>query len=81
MIQTQIELTEIQMAALNALATKQQMTLTELILEAVDNLLQEAINADEARRQKAMAVAGLFHSGLGDLAVNHDNYLTEDFGT
>ena len=47
----------------------------ELVRRAVVRMLAE----DERRLRwdRALAAVGRFHSGLGDLAENHDNYLNE----
>lgn len=79
MFQTQIELTETQFTALEELAIERQVSLTDLIHEAIDRLLQAAVVEDAERRRRALAAAGRFNSGLGDLSTRHDDYLAEDF--
>jgi hypothetical protein len=40
----------------------------------------QAATADpEERRQRAIAAAGRFRSGIADLSLNHDRYLEDDF--
>jgi len=78
MIQTEIQLTEAQIAALEDLASKRQVALTDLIHEAINKLLQAAAIEDAERRRKALAAVGRF-KGPKDLARNHDKYLTEAF--
>lgn len=78
MIQTQIELTEEQVTALERLAKRRRTSLPNLILEGVDSLLRSApIPNDAEMRQRALSVAGCFRSGLGDLSKRHDDYLVE----
>ncbi len=50
--------------------------MAKLIRQAVDAFLNTspAIDHDE-RKRRAIAAAGQFHSGLGDLAADHDRYL------
>lgn len=73
MVQTQIQLTDEQMAALKALAAERQQSVEDLIREGVDRLIQSTTDPDSVdRRQRALAVAGRFRSGLGDLARRHD---------
>lgn len=78
MVQTRVQLTEEQIAALEKLAKKQKVSLSDLIREGVDNLLRTkaaAITPEQKRR--ALAIAGRFHSGLRDLSKRHDEYLAE----
>ena len=44
----------------------------------LDNLLQaESMPYTEEQKRRALAAAGRYKSGLGDLARRHDDYLTE----
>ena len=85
MVQTQIQLTEEQMAALEELARKRHLSLSDLIRESVDNLLRSAAGSltleQNEQKRRALAVAGRFKSGLGDLAKRHDDYVAEAFDT
>ena len=80
MVRTQIQLPEHQVAVLKQLAALQHTSMAELIRRAVDMLTAspESGNIRE-RRQHALAVAGRFHSGCGDLAARHDAHLAEAF--
>ena len=80
MIQTQIELTETQATALEELAVKRQLGFNDLILEAIEKFLETASREDAERRQRALAVIGLFE-GPEDLAENHDDYLIEAYSS
>jgi len=42
-------------------------------------LTVERMPDDAEVRRRAIAAAGRFHSGTGDLAARHDDYLTEAF--
>ena len=80
MAETQIELTEEQIMTLERLARHRNISVSDLIQEGIDILVQLAPTEgadDEEQRQRAIAVAGRYKSGLGDLARNHDFYLTE----
>ncbi|HET7091268.1 MAG TPA: ribbon-helix-helix domain-containing protein [Anaerolineae bacterium] len=80
MLRTQIQLTEEQSRALKMLAAKQGKSVSELIRQSVDRLIQSAGAVDMAdRRRRALAAAGQFRSGQTDLAVEHDRYLAEDY--
>jgi Arc/MetJ-type ribon-helix-helix transcriptional regulator len=80
MIRTQIQLTEEQAQALKELAAGRRTSVAELIRESVDELLYKVGGIDEAeRRRRAIAVAGRFRSGKGDISENHDEYLGADY--
>lgn len=80
MVRTQIQLTEDQAETLKRLAAARQLSVAELIRQAVDTLLKSTtmVGLDE-RRRRALAAAGRFGSGLHNLAEDHDAYLAEDF--
>lgn len=59
--------------ALRSLAQRQQVSIAELIRRSVDLFLAELPVEDDP----AMRIVGLGHSGIGDLARNHDEYLVE----
>ena len=72
----QVQLTEEQVAALRKLAETTGEGMAATVRSAVDDLI--AKHARDALWERALAVSGRFHSGLGDLAENHDFYLGED---
>lgn len=78
MIRTQISLDERQMKALRELARRRNVSMAELVREAVDALL-ETPTPDQWER--ASAVVGKYRSGEpnNDVARNHDDYLAEIF--
>lgn len=80
MVRTQIQLPEEQIVVLKRLARQQHVSMAELIRRAVDLFTASgaAGNLPE-RRQRALAVAGRFHSGQADIAARHDDYLAEAF--
>ena len=80
MVRTQIQLPEQQVAVLKRLAAQQHVSMAELIRRAVDLFtLSPEANKIKERKERALAAAGRFHSGCGDLAVRHDDYLAEAF--
>jgi predicted transcriptional regulator len=80
LIRAQIQLTDEQMRALKALAAARRTSVAKLIRQSVDELLRHAGGIDAAdRRRRAIAAAGRFHSGQGDISTNHDDYLTEAY--
>ncbi len=81
MVRTQIQLPEKQVALLKKMAVAQHESMAEIIRQAVDFFAKAKKGGDdEQRRKRAMAAAGRFRSGVNDLAVSHDSYLTEIFG-
>ncbi len=80
MVRTQIQLTETQVQTLKDMAAAQNKSMAELIRQAVDLLLRSAGEIDrEERKRRAIAAAGRFHSGLGDLSTDHDRHLSEAY--
>ena len=76
MVQTEIQLSEEQMAALEKLAKKRHVSVSDLICKGIDSLLRsEAIPSKTGRKQRALAATGRFKSGLGDFSSRHDDYL------
>ena len=80
MIRTQVQLEEQQMEALRRRAAERRVSIAELIRQSVDDFIQSSATIDDAeRRRRAIAVAGRFHSGLSDVAAEHDRYLVEAY--
>jgi Arc/MetJ-type ribon-helix-helix transcriptional regulator len=70
MMRTQIQLTDKQAERLRALARERGLSLSELVRQAVDLLLQtEGTQSWEARKQRALGAVGRFASGRGDWNV------------
>lgn len=76
-IRTQISLDERQMEGLRELARRRNVSMAELVREAVDALL-EAPTPDQWER--ASAVIGKYRSGDPNIARDHDAYLDEIYG-
>ena len=56
------------------------LSLPNLIQEAIDHLLRSVVTPSKAeQKERALAIAGRFKSGLGDLARHHDDYVAEAF--
>lgn len=80
MIRTQIQLKESQMQALRSVSTARKLSMSELIRQAVDMLLQNSVTPDpDERKRRAIALAGRFRSDVSDLSTEHDRYLGEDY--
>ena len=81
MARIQIELTDEQTSALEKLAKQRNMPLPDLIQESIAKfMVQGAPTRNLELRQRAMAVAARFRSGLGDLSRQHDGYLPGEHG-
>jgi hypothetical protein len=76
MKRVQVQLTEEQVEALRKLAESTGVGMAATVRSAVDDWI--AKHERDAKWERALAVSGRFHSGLGDLAENHDFYLGED---
>lgn len=71
----QIELTDEQLDALTRQAEVSGQDVATLVRRAVDVWV---VNEEhEAKVRRALEAVGGFHSGLGDLADRHDDYLGE----
>jgi Arc/MetJ-type ribon-helix-helix transcriptional regulator len=76
MVRTQIQLTEKQARALKELASRRDVSVAELVRQAVNLLLESAPYTDmDERRQRALAAAGRFRSERADVSERHDDYL------
>ena len=71
-----VQLTGEELTRLRQRSSASGRSVAALVREAVD----EWIARDEraGRVERALATVGQFRSGLGDLAENHDRYLTDE---
>jgi len=82
LIRTQVQLTKEQMKTLRRLANEQNVSVSTLIRQGVDILLQNPrIISVAEQRQRAIEAAGRFRSQDGDINVSaeHDRYLDEAY--
>ncbi len=78
MERTQISLEHDQAERLRKLAQERGVSMAHLIRDAVDRTYgTAATDTLDARWERAMTVVGIGHSGLTDVAENHDKYLAE----
>ena len=68
----QIYLEQEQDRALRALAQKLGLSIAELVRRSIDHYLAEW----PVEKDPALNIVGLGHSGVGDLAAEHDRYIT-----
>ena len=82
MIRTQVQLTEQQLLQLRKLAAERGLSISELVRNGVDTILDHAEREEHGDRvQRAIAAAGRFHSGRADVARRHDDYLVAAYET
>lgn len=82
MIRTQVQLTEQQVLRLRALAAERGVSISELVRNGVDHILDHAERGEYGdRAQRAIAATGRFHSGRTDVARRHDEYLVAAYET
>jgi hypothetical protein len=71
-----VQLTAEELAQLRQRSTASGRSVAALVREAVDEWI--ARDEHDGRVERALASVGQFRSGLGDLAENHDRYLTDE---
>jgi hypothetical protein len=76
MKRVQIQLTDDELRILRQQAQALGEPLAAIVRRAVDAWIDA--NERNARVERALSSIGGFRSGLGDLAEDHDRYLTED---
>ncbi len=80
MTRTQVQLTDEQLAALKARATRENVSLSELVRRAVDAFVANEFSLSAAeRRRRAIEAAGRFRSGKHDTSTRHDEALAEAY--
>jgi hypothetical protein len=80
MVRTQIQLTTEQARDLKKLALSRQVSVSELVRKAVDDLIKSKTRADTQEiKKRALEIVGKYHSGGKDISKKHDLYLAEAF--
>lgn len=79
MIRTQIQLTETQAAKLKRLAAERDVSMAEVIRDAVDRLPERDDRAERFTRARDAVRSGRGHDieGKTDVARRHDEYLAD----
>jgi metal-responsive CopG/Arc/MetJ family transcriptional regulator len=76
MVRIQIQLTAEQARNLKKMALTRQVSVSEMIRKAVDNLLLSNTKPDiQERKARALEIAGKYRSGKKDISKKHDDYL------
>ena len=81
MIRTIVQLTPEQAQAAKRFAAERGVSFSELMRRSLDTYMRDASLADQRKEalQRSLAAVGTFHSGVGDLAENHDKYAAEAY--
>jgi hypothetical protein len=80
MIRTQIQLTEEQDRALEALAAAEDASKAALVRKAVDLLLSQRSGADQgARRERALEAIGMVRGDGAPVSAEHDRFLADAY--
>lgn len=86
MIKEEILLTEEQVAALNALAEEQNVSLSDLIRQSIDYYIYSLPRQTmpkiswEEKVRRGLSAIGIAATDETDLSINHDKYLAEIYG-
>ncbi len=81
MVRTQVQLTEEQAQRLKVIAAARGRSLSDLVREGVDRMLQdEAALSRRERMRRATGVFGQWASGTPDLATRHDEHFADASG-
>ena len=80
MIRTQIQLTEEQSRRVKTVAQEENVSMAQVIRDAIDAWLEQRSKPRAADRwERSLSLVGKFRSGLSDIAENHDAYLAEAY--
>jgi len=80
MIRTQIQLSEDQVEKLKELGAQRDVSMAELIRQAVDHWISTQGSLSRAeRKRRALSAAGRFRSDVTDLSEAHDRHLAEAY--
>ena len=77
MVRMQVQFTPEQARRLHRTAERRGESIAQVVRDAVDRSVTDDPHAEAVAR--ALAVVGMFDSGLTDLSERHDDYLAEDF--
>ena len=80
MKRTQIQLTDRQYSYLKEISGQKNISLAEVVREAVTFYSASTINIDQDMRiRDALSLIGKYSSGKKDISTNHDQYLENEF--
>ena len=80
MKRTQIQLTDKQYSYLKEISGQKNISLAEVVREAISFYSASTVNIDQNLRiRDALSLIGKFNSGKKDISINHDQYLENEF--
>jgi hypothetical protein len=74
-----VQLTTAQLEALRSLATAEGESMSSLVRQAVDRLLEGRALPPELVRERALAAVGAYASGDASGAADHDRHLADAY--
>ena len=74
-----ISLREDQARRLRKVAEARGISMAAVVRDAIDEIPEAPLTDREVMIRRAFAVIGKYHSGLHDVAVDHDRYLAEAY--
>ena len=78
MVRAQVQFTEEQLAAVRNVARQKGVSVSQVVREGVDLLLQQHQSPSrEELVRRSLEVLGLFRSRTGDVSTRHDDYFAE----
>jgi hypothetical protein len=81
MVRTQVQLTDQQAEALRRKSKRENVSVAELVRQAIDVFTRTEPPSDQELRKRAIRAAGRFASGVHDTSSRHDDALAEAFGS
>jgi len=79
MVRTQIQLTEKQAEVLRQRSKRENVSIAELVRQAIDTFTRAEPPSGRELRNRAISAAGRFASGVHDTSSHHDDALAEAF--
>ena len=77
MVRTQIQFEQETYGMLQDTAKRRGESISSLVRKSVEQYLRESKKASAWKRE--LAAPGRFHSGLKDLSMHHDHYLSDEW--
>jgi hypothetical protein len=77
----QVQLTARQEKALRELSRLRGSSISALIRDGIDHILEPSAHERAAQLERARMVIGTFESGLTDVSERHDAYLADAYRT
>jgi hypothetical protein len=77
MVRTQIQLSHEQLDSLRRRASRENVSVAELVRRAIDSFTLSEAPGDRELRERAIRAAGRFASGVHDTSRRHDDALAD----